>query len=94
MLPGKSGRFSTKYKRCILREVDRLAATRGIGAMLASEGPCSSQLTCWRQKSERGKSNGLTSRKRSRKANLDKLLVRTVVEEVGRVTVAPLRAAL
>lgn len=68
--------FTAEYKLRILREADALAATGGIGEMLRREGLYSSHLTSWRGERERGELAGLNSRKRGRKAQADKALVK------------------
>ncbi|MGB7300491.1 MAG: transposase [Burkholderiaceae bacterium] len=69
-------RFTPKYKLRIVREADTLAGTGGVGAMLRREGLYASQLSDWRKERERGELDGLTPKKRGRKANPDKALER------------------
>ena len=52
----------------ILEEADRSTGTGEVGALLRREGLYSSHLTQWRKQRERGMLNGLTPKKRGRKA--------------------------
>lgn len=60
-------RFTAAYKRRILNEADKCPAG-GIAALLRREGLYSSLLTTWRRQREQGEIDGLTPRKRGRKA--------------------------
>ena len=51
-------RFSAKYKRRVLREVDACSESGEIAALLRREGLYSSHLTNWRQARDRGQ-NGM-----------------------------------
>ncbi len=67
-------RFSAQYKLRVLREVDALAETGGIGELPRREGLYSSHLTTWRRERERGELEGLAAKKRGRKVDLDRAL--------------------
>jgi transposase len=60
-------RFSSEYKRRILREADS-CDPGGIAALLRREGLYSSHLKTWRHQREQGEIAGLEPRKRGRKA--------------------------
>jgi transposase len=62
-------RFSAGYKLRILREADALVENGGIGEMLRREGLYSSHLTSWRRERDQGQLDGLTPKKRGRKAS-------------------------
>ncbi len=70
----KRRRFSAQYKLQILREADALADRGGIGELLRREGLYSSHLTTWRRERERGELEGLTAKRRGRKADPDRAL--------------------
>lgn len=82
--------FRADYKLRILEEADRSTGTGEVGALLRREGLYSSHLTQWRKQREQGMLNGLTPRKRGRKAKRkDPLLqenqrLRQEVEELRR----------
>ena len=57
-------RFTTSYKLGILRKADGCTRPGQVGALLRKEGLCSSLLATWRRQRE----NGLTLKKRGRKA--------------------------
>lgn len=57
-------RFTTEYKRRILREADACTEPGAIGALLRREGLYSSHLTKWRAQRERGALAGLTPKPR------------------------------
>jgi len=57
-------RFTTKYKLEIIRKADACTQPGEIGALLRKEGLYSSHLVAWR----RGRAEGLTPKKRGRKA--------------------------
>jgi len=56
-------RFTTKYKREILRKADACTQPGQVGELLRKEGLYSSHLVTWR----RGREEGLTPKKRGRK---------------------------
>jgi len=58
-------RFSAQYKRSVLEQADRCINLGDIGALLRREGLYSSHLSNWR----RQRDEGLTPRKRGRKAD-------------------------
>lgn len=60
-------RFSTEYKRKILKEADACTREGEIGALLRREGLYSSHLAVWRAARERGEIAGLAPRKRGPK---------------------------
>ena len=62
-------RFSAQYKKRVLDEADACKGKPGaIGALLRREGLYSSHLTTWHKQRERGELEGLSSKKRGRKA--------------------------
>ena len=61
-------RFSTEYKRRIVREADRCTKPGEQGALLRREGLYSSSLSDWRQQLDAGELVGTGSVKRGRKA--------------------------
>lgn len=61
-------RFSTEYKRKILKEADACAREGDVGALLRREGLYSSHLSVWRSARERAEIAGLAPRKRGPKA--------------------------
>lgn len=84
----KRRRFTAQYKLRILREADALAETGGIGEMLRREGLYSSHLSTWRRERERGELERLAPKKRGRKANPDKELLKEnkrLAREVARL---------
>ena len=72
----KRRRFTGGYKLRVLRETDALGETGGVGEMLRREGLYSSHLSTWRRERERGALDGLSAKKRGRKANPDTVLAR------------------
>jgi len=60
--------FTAKYKLSILAEVDACTTKGQIGAILRREGLYSSNLTTWRRQRDKGILDGLSPRKRGRKA--------------------------
>lgn len=60
-------RFTAKYKRSILEQVDRCQHHGDIGALLRREGLFSSHLTSWRRLRDKGALVGLAAQKRGRK---------------------------
>lgn len=60
-------RFSAKYKRSILDQVDQCNNHGDIGALLRREGLYSSHLTNWRRQRDTGALAGLSAQKRGRK---------------------------
>jgi transposase-like protein len=63
--------FSAAYKLRIVEEADQCNEYGQIGAMLRREGLYSSQLATWRRQREAGMLQGMTPKKRGRKAHLD-----------------------
>lgn len=64
----KRRRFTADYKIRILREADACRGDGDIGALLRREGLYSSNLTAWRSQRDVIAREGLTARKRGRKA--------------------------
>jgi transposase-like protein len=64
----KRRRFSAEYKLRILEEADACTKRGQIGALLRREGLYSSHLSKWRQQRARGQLEGLSPKKRGRKA--------------------------
>jgi transposase-like protein len=64
----KRRRFTAEYKIRILREADACKGDGDIGALLRREGLYSSNLTAWRRQRDAIAREGLTARKRGRKA--------------------------
>jgi transposase len=60
--------FAAEYKLRILEEADRCTERGQIGALLRREGLYSSHLSTWRQQRAEGQFQGLSARKRGRKA--------------------------
>ncbi len=73
-------RFTAKYKLRILAEVDACTSKGSIGAILRREGLYSSNLTTWRKQREKGILDGLSPRKRGRKAKEINPLTKRVAE--------------
>ena len=73
-------RFTAKYKLGILAEIDACTSKGQIGAILRREGLYSSNLTTWRRQREEGILNGLSPRKRGRKAKEINPLAKRVAE--------------
>ena len=73
-------RFSAKYKLRILDEADRCSEHGQLGELLRREGLYSSHLTCWRRQRREGSIQGLTPRKRGRKAQPRNPLTKRVTE--------------
>jgi transposase-like protein len=65
----KRRRFNAEYKLRILAEADGCTQSGEIGALLRREGLYSSHLTTWRRQREEGQLQGLSGRKRGRKAD-------------------------
>ena len=67
----KAGRrhFTAEYKRHILQEAEGCTQPGEVGALLRREGLYSSHLNTWRHQRERGEWQGLTAKKRGRKAD-------------------------
>ena len=61
-------RFAAEYKLRILEEADRCTQRGQVGALLRREGLYSSHLSKWRQQGADGQFQGLSARKRGRKA--------------------------
>jgi len=72
-------RFSAEYKRAVLQQADRCAPGELV-ALLRREGLYSSHLTTWRRQREAGELEGLTPRKRGRKAQAHSAQQRRVAE--------------
>ena len=72
----KRRRFPGGYKLRVLREADGLLETGGVGEMLRREGLYSSHLSTWRRERERGELDGLSAKKRGRKAKPGTVLAR------------------
>ena len=68
-------RFSAAYKRRILQEADKCKSGE-LGAFLRREGLYYSNLTKWRKQRDSGEFSGLQPRKRGRKPNPDKPVIR------------------
>ena len=68
-------RFSAVYKLRILQQVDACTEPGQIGALLRREGLYSSLLTTWRRQREQGALEGLTPKRRGRKATRNEPLV-------------------
>ena len=64
----KRRQFSAEYKLRILEEVDACTKRGEIGALLRREGLYSSHLSKWRQQRTLGQLEGLSPKKRGRKA--------------------------
>ena len=64
----KRRKFTAEYKLRILEEADAWTERRQAGALLRREGLYSSHLTKWRQQRASGQLEGLSSKKRGRKA--------------------------
>ena len=73
-------RFTAKYKLNILAEIDACTTKDQIGTILRREGLYSSNLTTWRKQREKGILNGLSPRKRGRKAKEINPLAKRVAE--------------
>jgi transposase len=65
----KRRRFSAEYKLGVLAEADSCKQPGEIGALLRREGLYSSHLTTWRRQRDEGQLQGLTGKKRGRKAD-------------------------
>jgi len=65
----KRRRFNAEYKLHILAEADNCTQPGEIGALLRREGLYSSHLTTWRRQREEGQLQGLSGKKRGRKAD-------------------------
>jgi transposase len=75
-------RFTTAYKRDILRQADACTQSGEIGALLRTEGLYSSHLVTWRQQRDAG----LTPQKRGRKATAIDPQVKKLEQENRRLT--------
>jgi transposase len=64
----KRRQFSAEYKLHILEEADACTGRGQIGTLLRREGLYSSHLSKWRQQRASGQLEGLSSKKRGRKA--------------------------
>jgi len=63
-------RFTTEYKRRILKEAEACVKPGEIGALLRREGLYSSLLAAWRAARDRGELAGLAARKRGPQAKV------------------------
>jgi transposase len=68
-------RFSAAYKRRILQEADKCDSGE-LGALLRREGLYNSNLTTWRRQRESGELSGPQPKKRGKKPNPDKPLIK------------------
>jgi transposase-like protein len=68
-------RFSAGYKRRILKQADKCKSGE-LGALLRREGLYYSNLTKWRNQRESGELSGLQPKKRGKKPNPDKPLIK------------------
>ena len=73
-------RFSSEYKRGILREADTARDAGEIGALLRREALYSSHLVTWRRARERGELAGLSPKRRGRKEKAVNPLAKRVAE--------------
>lgn len=73
-------KFTAKYKLRILQEVENCTEPGEIGALLRREGLYSSNLTNWRRQKEQGILQGMTPKKRGRKAKEKNPLAQKVAE--------------
>ena len=62
-------RFTAAYKLKTLKQIEDCTAPGQVGALMRREGLYSSTITGWRRQRERGELDGLTPKKRGRKAN-------------------------
>ena len=73
-------RFTAKYKLQILEEADTCTKPGQLGDLLRREGLYSSNLTTWRRQRDEGQLQGLSPKKRGRKAKAVNPLVQRVAE--------------
>jgi transposase-like protein len=73
-------RFSAEYKLRVLQEADACSEPGEIGALLRREGLYSSHLGVWRRQRDEGTLQGLSPRKRGRKAKPKNPLLKKVAE--------------
>ena len=73
-------RFTAKYKLQILEEADACTEPGQIGALLRREGLYSSNVTTWRRQRDEGQLQGLSPKKRGRKAKAVNPLAQRVAE--------------
>lgn len=64
-------KYTAEYKLRVLDEADRCSRPGELGALLRREGLYSSHLTIWRRQRERGVLEGLSPKKRGRKAKVE-----------------------
>ena len=64
----KRRQFTAEYKLSILEQIDQCINPGEVGALMRREGLFSSTVSGWRRQRERGKLDGLTPKKRGRKA--------------------------
>ncbi len=81
-VPEKKARrkFTARYKLRILAEADACLEPGQLGALLRREGLYSSNLTTWRRQRDDGQLQGLSPKKRGRKAKAVNPLARRVGE--------------
>jgi len=72
----KRRQFGAAYKLKIVEEADACTEPGAIASLLRREGLYSSHLSTWRREREHGELEGLTAKKRGRKADPDKALAR------------------
>ena len=77
--------FSAKYKLRVVREADACTRPGEVGALLRREGLYSSHLSKWRKQREDGSLEGLTPRRRGRKANPEARRIAKLEKEVERL---------
>ena len=73
-------RFTAKYKLQILEEADTCTKPGQLGDLLRREGLYSSNLTTWRRQRDEGQLQGLSPKKRGRKAKAVNPLAKRVAE--------------
>jgi len=73
-------RFTATYKLRILEEAEKCNQPGQIGALLRREGLYSSNLTTWRRQRDEGQLQGLSPKKRGRKAKAVNPLAQRVAE--------------
>ena len=73
-------RFTAKYKLRILEEADACTRPGQLGDLLRREGLYSSNLTTWRRQRDEGQLEGLSPKKRGRKAKAVNPLAKRVAE--------------
>ena len=86
--------FTAEYKRRILQETEACIQPGEVGALLRREGLYSSHLTTWREQRERGELQGLTAKKRGRKADPQAAEIARLQRENERLKIQLERAEL